>query len=401
VITRHSTKKMQMNDEHLIKRTDIAAMISMFFFACSATIIPICLVTITKDLSISLTKASILNFITSMELMLTLLLSCYLSARFGKIKLIRFSLLITGLGLSLVSLCHTFWHLLIVFIFVGIGSGFMEGIVTPIIEDLHPGDGGKKMNLVHAFWPFGVCTTLLLVGELLSRGISWRYMFPGLGLFIILITSLYPASRKLTLPRSRADFKHTRELFAKPRFWFLGMALFFAGGAEGGFAFWTASYIQIHFHTLPRAGGIGAALFAVGMMIGRFLTSRLAYKIKLKHLLLFFAFCSFIVSILFFLLIPTLYLVFAFMIAMGFTIACLWPSIQSYSSSVLQADPTMVMIYIACFGVTGYSTATLFMGIIGDIWNLRYSFIIAPVYCAFLLILIGLEGKITLLLRRG
>jgi len=82
------------------------------------------------------------------------------------------------------------------------------------------------------------------------------------------------------------------------------------------------------------------------------------------------------------------------MLAMGFTIACLWPSIQSYSCSVLNVDPTMLMIYIACFGTTGYSTATLFMGIIGDNWGLQSSFIIAPIYLGLLIILLTLEGKI-------
>ncbi len=251
------------------------------------------------------------------------------------------------------------------------------------------------MNLVHAFWPVGVCATLLIVGELLSWGISWRYIFPGLALLMAGLNLLYPSSKKLILPKSRSDFSHSLEIFSQPRFWFLGMALFFSGGAEGGFAFWTASYIQIHFDALPRAGGIGAAFFAIGMVIGRFSTSKLAHKIKLKKLLFSFTVCSFILSLLFFLIVPSLYFLFAFMLAMGFTIACLWPSIQSYSASVLDADPTMLMVFIACFGTTGYSSATLFMGIIGDSWSLQKSFIIAPIYLTLLIILLCFEGKLT------
>lgn len=384
-----------MNDIQVVKKADFAAMVTMFFMATSATIVPICLVKITTELSISLTQIGILNFISSVELFIILLLSCYISARYGKIKFIRIGLLFISLGLFFASISFTFWHILIIFMLSGLGSGLLEGLLTPIVEDLHPNDQGKKMNLVHAFWPIGVCATLLIVGELLSWGISWRYIFPVLAILVAGASLLYPSSKKLILPKSRADFSHSLEIFSKPRFWFLGMALFFSGGAEGGFAFWTASYIQIHFKTLPRAGGIGAACFAVGMVIGRILTSKLAHKIKLKILLMSGALCSFILSLLFFLIQPNLYFLFAFMVAMGFTIACLWPSIQSYSASVLKVDPTMLMIFIACFGTTGYSTATLFMGIIGDNLGLQSSFIIAPIYLAMLVILLTFEGKIS------
>jgi fucose permease len=383
-----------LNDKKIIRKTDFAAMTTMFFFASSATIIPISLVNITKDLSITLTQISILNFISTIQLLIALLLSCYITARFGKIKLVRVALILAGVGLSLGALCRNFWHVLIVMVLTGFGSGFFEGVLSPMVKDLHPDDNGRNMNLVHAFWPIGVCATLLLVGELLSRGVSWRIIFPALGILMILVNIIYPASRKLNLPKSRTDFKHTLEIFSKPRFWFLGMALFFSAGAEGGFAFWTASYIQIHFETLPRAGGLGAAFFAVGMVIGRVLTSRLAHKFKLKSLLLLFSSGAFILSLLFFLLVPSLYILFAFMIAMGFTIACLWPSIQSYTSSVLDVDPTMVMIYLACFGAIGYSSGTAIMGIIGDNLNLQASFIIAPVYLIILIIILLLENRI-------
>jgi fucose permease len=270
----------------------------------------------------------------------------------------------------------------------------MESLLTPIVEDLHPNDQGKKMNLVHAFWPIGVCACLLITGELLSRDVSWRIIFPCFAVIVLGISFVYPSAKKIILPTSRADLSHAREIIFQPRFWFLGMSMFFSGGAEGGFAYWTASFIQLHFDALPRAGGIGAACFAVGMVAGRLLTSKIANKIKLKSILLFFSFCSFILSFLFFILKPDLIYIYLFMFAMGITIACLWPSIQSYSSSVLKVDPTMLMIFIACFGAIGYSSATLFMGIIGDYYNLQSSFIIAPVYLGMLIILLLFEGNI-------
>lgn len=215
----------------------------------------------------------------------------------------------------------------------------------------------------------------------------------GLSVAVVLVSFLYPSKRKVNFPKSRTDFSHMGEILAKPRFWILGFSLFFAGGAEGGFAFWSASYIQLQYSTQPRAGGYGVALFALGMIAGRVLTSQLSHKFGLKKILIFSSGFSLLISLSFF-LIENLTSLFVFMFFIGLTIASLWPSIQSYAGSVMKVDVTVLMIFLSCFGIPGYSTATLFMGIIGDSKGLHSSFVIAPIYLGFLFLLLLFENRV-------
>ncbi len=377
----------------ITKKLDIAAIASIFIYAASATALPICLVQIADELSFNLTQGGSLGFVSSIEQFGVLILSCFAAAKFGKIILLRSSLLILAAGLFLFTQSTTYLMSIFLILLIGFGSGFLEALLTPLVEDVHPGDSGKRMNILHAFWPIGVSFSVLLFGELLSRGVSWRIIFSGLAIVVLFISFLYPSSKKAKLPKSRTDFSHMGEILVKPRFWILGFSLFFAGGAEGAFAFWSASYIQLQFNAQPRFGGLGTAFFAMGMVVGRILASKLAYKYGLKKILIYSAGSSLLISFLFF-RIDTLSSLFIFMFSIGITIASLWPSIQSYAGSVIKVDITVLMIFLSCFGIPGYSSATLIMGIIGDMKSLHTSFLVVPVYLGFLLLLLLLEAWI-------
>jgi fucose permease len=382
-----------MENQSLMKRVDRAAYASLFIYASAANALPICYVMISRDLGFSLTQAGLLGFITSFEQFFVMIFSCFVAARFGKIKVLKSALLIMSMGLLAFSATNSYASTIALMLFIGLGNALIEALITPLVEDLHPQDSGSSMNLLHAFWPIGVLVSVLLIGELLSRGISWRYMFAGLAAGAFLVFFFYPSSRRVKLPASRTDFSHMGEILSKPRFWFLGLALFFAGAAEVAFAFWSASYIQIHFQTLPRAGALGAAIFALGMVTGRMGSARLLEWIRLKHLILGSALLALAGSLTFFWIdnLPVLY---AFMFFMGLTIACYWPSIQTYAARVLPVDPTVLMVFLSCFGIPGTSLSPLLMGIIGDRFGLRTSFVVAPVALLLLVVSMGIEGII-------
>jgi fucose permease len=381
------------NDMKLRGRLDASAYSSMFLYASAANALPICLVSFSRELGLSLTQAGLLGFITSFEQFFILVLSCFAAARFGKIRVLKTALLIVALGLFAFSFTSSYLMAIALMLVIGLGYAFLEALLTPLVEDLHPRDSGSRMNLLHAFWPIGVFTSVLLVGELLSRGVSWRAVFIGLSSTAVAVFLLYPSSKSITLPDSRTDFSHFGEILAKPRFWFLGLALFFAGGSEVAFAFWSASYIQIHFQTLPRAGALGAAIFALGMVAGRMGSARLLRRVGLKNLIYVSAVLALAGSLTFFRIdkLPTLY---GFMFYMGLTIACCWPSIQSYAARVLPVDPTVLMIFLSCFGIPGASTSPLLMGMLGDRFGLRASFIVAPAFLLLLVACMMIEGRL-------
>jgi len=375
------------------KQLDIASRSSMFIYANTAVVIPISLLAITTEMGFSLTQAGSLGLIGSVLQLVILLGSIPLAAAFGKIRPLRWGLWLLGLGMLLFTRISGYISALLIISVIASGQAVIEALLTPLVEDIHPNDDGTSQVFLHAFWPMGIILGTLLMGEALSRGVDWRTLFLILSILSITVGMIYPRRTRAKLPRSRGDFSHAGEILSKPLFWVFGMALFFSGAAEGGFTFWTASYIQIEYGTLPRSGGLGVASFALGMASGRLLVSRIAAKIELRKILIFSVFMALIgaVTLYFVHNLITLYLL---MVFMGLFIAPTWPGMQTYAVRRLGDDPTMVMVFLSCLGILGFSLASFIMGIIADLSSLRMSFLASPVSLVLLLVLISSEIKV-------
>lgn len=380
-------------EEKLRSQINRAANATLFVFAISAVIMPICLVKMTEELGFSLTQAGSFSLISSIEQLVILLLSSFIAARFGKIRVLKSAVLILAAGILLFSRTASYAMAVAIIMVMGIGTAFLEALLTPLVDDLYPEDNGTKQNLLHSFWPIGILVSTLVIGELLSRGVSWRWIYAGVAVLVAIILPFYPLSKKVSLPRGRSDFSHLGEILSQPKFWVLGFALFFGGGAEGGFTYWLASYIQLNLGGLPRAGGIGTAIFALGMFIGRLSTSKLAGKFSLKRILEMSAMLAIVTGFAFF-LVGTLWGVYISVFFAGLTIACFWPSLQTYAVRAIPVDPTMLMILMSCLGILGFSSSTLIMGIIGDHAGLRMSFVVVPIFLVVLLALVMLENRV-------
>jgi fucose permease len=384
---------MKSMDNKIRIRVIRSANATCFVYAVSAVTLPICLVKMKQELGLSLTQAGSLGFITSLEQLVFLLLSGIIAAKYGKIRVLKSALLILSVGLLLFTQVSTYLIALGIILVIGIGNAFLEALLIPLVEDLYPDDNGGKLNLLTAYWPVGVICATLTTGELLSRGISWRWIFAGVAMLVLIVFLFYPRTKHVRLPKRTAEFQHIREIFSQPKFYVMAFALFYAGAAEGALTFWLASYIQLDMGGLPRAGGIGTASFALGMFLGRLGTSQLTKKYNLKRIIQISTFLSILASTLFFFANQILLLYFIVFLA-GVTIACLWPSIQIYAVRVIPLDATLIMILLSCFGLVGFSSASLLMGIIGDVAGLKTSFIVVPVCQTFLLLLMFIESKI-------
>jgi fucose permease len=321
-----------------------------------------------------------------------LLGSIPLAAWMGKIRILRWGLWIIAAGMFLFTGIRSYISAVLIVTVFAFGQALIEALITPLVEDIHPEDDGTHLAFLHSFWPLGVIFGTLVFGESLSRGVNWRTLFLVLGVMNILVGALYPRRSRAGLKVSRADFSHAGEIFSEKLFWVMGMALFFAGAAEGGFTFWTASYIQIEYGTMARSGALGTAFFAVGMAAGRLLTSRIAARLGLKRILVFSTSMALLGGLGLY-LVTNLITFYVFMGYMGFCIAPSWPGIQTHAVRRLNADPTMVMVFLSCFGIVGFSLANFIMGVIGDHLGLRTSFLVAPVALVALLLLMILESR--------
>ena len=374
-----------MNKKKYVQRTYIASIITIFFYAGASVLIPLSIESIRADLSLTYTQGGIYSFISSIEQFAIMIITCFLAAKFGKIRIIRIGILFLSVGLFLFSKSNFFLISIFFYLIVGVGHGFIEAMLTPLTVDLYPEDKGSRQILLHAFWSIAIITISPIVGFALSSGVSWRTIFTIFSIIILGVVFAFPPSKHLGLPKSSTDILHMKEIFFSRIFWLFVFAIIFAGATEGAFTYWISSYIQNIYSVSQFEGAMGTTFFASGMALGRIGFSRLAKVISLMEIILFSAaiLVVFGISIFF---VKSLYLLYFIVFLSGTMIAPFWPSLQLYAVKVIKKDPTLIMVFLSCFGVPGFSFSVMAVGILADLVGFTYAMSVIPLFSSMLII---------------
>jgi fucose permease len=327
-----------------------------------------------------------------------MLLCGFAAGRWGKRRTFACSVLLMGLGMGLSAITPGYGLLFLALMLAGTGEGVIEGLATPFVQSLHPEEPGRYINFAHGFWSIGVFITVLLSGVLLSAGVSWRLLIGAIAVFSLLPAALLllPSSPDHAL-RESSESKHWQtvlghalDILRLPRFWLFFAAMFVAGGGEFCLTFWCASYIQLSFTPAAWAGGLGTALFAAGMVLGRTGWGYLIRQHQLRHLIVLSALAGTAVTLCFPVL-TNLSLFFGLLFLSGVATAPFWPSVQSYCADCLPGtDTTMLFILLSCAGIPGCGVCTWLMGLVANrCGGLSTAFYLVPACYLVLAALIG------------
>jgi fucose permease len=386
---------------------DHAAFIIFAAYACGSVVIPVALVELSRDLGFSLAEGGLsaggaLHLGRTIPMILTMLLSGFMAGRWGLRRTLGWSVLLMAAGLGLCALAPVYGILFLALMIAGSGEGVIEGIATPFIQRMHPGESGRYINFTHSFWSIGILFTVLGAGALLSLGVSWRIIVAVVALLAITpaLMLLIP-SRGLTAYPEHPEPLHWKtvrghllEIIKIPRFWLYYAAMFLAGGGEFCLTFWSASYIQLSFNPAPWAGGVGTGFFAAGMVLGRTGWGYLIKQHQLSTLVIVSALGGTAVT-LFFPILTNLWLFFGLLFVAGVATAPFWPSIQSYSGDRLTGvDTTMLLILLSCAGIPGCGFMTWLMGYIGNqSGGLEKAFYLVPI-CYILIAVLMIYDRV-------
>jgi fucose permease len=376
------------------KRIDIATALAFIVYSSSVVITPLSLLKMSEELSFTLTGGGALEAGRAFLLLIALFISGKAASYTGKSRAIGLGLIVTAASLILAGFARTYWGVMSMLFVIGFGTGFAEALINPLVNDAHPENPGKYLNIINAFFSLGVVFAVLISGFLLTAGVSWRMLFIGLG-----IVTLFPAALLLSMGKTSEESGSSAALsqwiacLRQPAFWILAAAIFFGAASEAAFTFWSASYIQLNFKTLPSAAGIGTAFFAGAMFIGRLLAGKLTRGHRHdRRLLLAFSFAGIVISIAAY-AAGSIGFFYLFLFAAGLIVAPYWPTIQAISPAYVKGDPTLLFILLSTAGIPGFGMATWLMGIVGDRYSLHRAMLLIPVF--FILL-----STIFLLLRR-
>ncbi len=239
-------------------RYDYAACLAFAAYAMCSMVVPMCLVPLAAELGFPLDDGGMglggaLQIARSIPMVAAMLLCGFISGIWGKRRSLGVSLLFMAGGIVACSIAPAYGVLFAALVFSGMGEGVIEGLATPFVQDLHPDESGRYLNLTHAFWSVGIVFLVLTAGALLLEGVSWRLVTLGCGLAALVPAALLLLPGKVRTPMSdrfvkthwRAVCRDARDIMRVPRFWLFFAAMFFAGGGEFCLTFWCASFIQL------------------------------------------------------------------------------------------------------------------------------------------------------------
>lgn len=261
---------------------------------------------VSKDINIGLDMIGVVLFAISFGFFISVILTGYLSDRYGTKLTIILGLLISIISSLGFGLTYTFFILLISGLLMGIGRGtLMAGINTHIVN-IYPEKRGANLLKLSSFFCLGTAIGTFIVSIILFLKLNWRFSFI-IFFFIYIFITLYflrkkVTDRKISLQEekntnslqdeqikdfNKEDIKnignhgiksiknqsekiHLKEylnLFKNPIIIFSGILLIFFGGTVVAFSTWYTTYFS-SFGIKVAVSSLGLSLYWLSLMAG-------------------------------------------------------------------------------------------------------------------------------------
>jgi len=277
-----------------------------------------------------------------------------------------------------------------------VAGGFLELLLSPILNAIPTDEKSSAMSILHAFFCFGhVAVALLTTVFLFVVGIeSWPLViliWATVPLVNIFLFALSPIAEAIPVSQQSSAKKIARQ----PLFIVLVGAIFFAGASEIAFSQWASAFLE-QVMELPKILG---DIAGVGMFAAMMGASRLGYGILKKRGAAWLPAQSklmFIGSGLalgsYFVMATTTSPVLALLACAlcGLGVGLLWPGVLSLSVDAFPMAGTWMFAIMAAAGSGGASAGPSLFGIIGDAAGLRAGFAITAVFPLGSMVCLGL-----------
>lgn len=212
---------------------------------------------------------------------------------FGMKKIVSFAFISHLIGIAVTLFATDLVTLFIGTLAIGIGNGFVEASLNPLVASLYPNEKTKMLNRFHVWFPGGIVVGSIMAYLLMDElGLSWQLMVSVLFIPLIIYGYLFlpqkfPKTERVAMGVSSLDMWKS---VLKPLFLFMAFCMILTASTE------LATNQRID--TLLVETGVSGILvlaFINGiMMIGRSFAGPIVKKIDTTGMLLFSAVFSFI-----------------------------------------------------------------------------------------------------------
>lgn len=384
------------------KATIFASCIGYVTQAIIINLFPLLFVRFTHEFGISLAEISILIFIGfSTQLLIDFIGSKYI-IKLGYRKSMAIANIFSSAGLIAFAILpyvmpNKYVAILLSLIISSIGGGFIEVLISPIVEACPTKNKSGMMSLLHSFYSWGQ-VLVILVSTLffVFVGIeNWRVLaliwaiVPSVNFFLFLIVPIN------TLPEEENGTKYS-SLLKNKIFWIFVVMMLCAGASEQAMSQWASAFAEAGLGVEKWLGDLlGPCMFAVCMGVARLFYAKKSEKINLeKGILISAAIC--IASYLIAILSPVAIVSLIGCALCGIGCGVLWPGTYSLAAKKQPMGGVPMFGLLAIAGDLGCLAGPTIAGQISGAFenNMKAGFAAALVFPVLLVIMVIVLFKV-------
>lgn len=252
-------------------------------------------------------------------------------------------------------------------VLMAIGGGFVEVILSPVIEALPLGNKSGAMCFLHSFYCWGHIFTVLAATIYFNLFTidAWRYLPVALAVIPLLNCITFAVCPLETLEGDETPSSY-KSIFTMRGFWLFPVLILASGAAEQAIAQWASDFAEIGLGVDKTLGDVfGTCLFALGMALSRTVYGVLGEKIDLKKA---FVLCGglLIGSYLLAALSPSAGLSLAGIAFGGVFVGLLWPGLYAVAGQAYPKGGTKMFGVLALFGDIGCTVGPTLTGLVSN-----------------------------------
>ncbi len=370
------------------RRLLLGAYLSMVGLAACTSPLAVCLTAFSCSFpELTTTGLGLLSTTSLLSVVAGILGSGPLADRWGLRPFMILGAVLEITGLLVISQAPVVGVLLLGISLVGIGTGIMDGLASPLVAELRPENKTQSLNWLHACYPIGFLLMGFIAAWLLRATDNWRLVFPAitaptLGALVLFALTRFP--RHQAHGEGLATF---RRVIGKRLLWVALAGILLAGATEMGVEHWAPTYTE-RVLGYPRETGAAVLLgFAAGMMVGRLGVGALGRHMRPLTLLLLGALAS---------LAATLGvatggpgLAMGSMVALGLAVSSMWPTLMAYAADRVPGGGATLYTLLSAAGNVGAAGSPLFIGVVAETQGLRGGVLAAVVFPAAAVVLLA------------
>lgn len=280
-----------------------------------------------------------------------------------------------------------FAGILIATFFLAIGGGFIEVIVSPLVDSLPVKNKSGAMNILHSFYCFGhIITVLIATLYFKTAGINlWRWLPLIVGIIPLANLILFCLCPLVSVKGDESKEISYRSIITMRGFMCLFLGIVCAGAAEISIAQWASYFGEVALNIEDKAISdlLGVCMFATAMAFTRLIFGFFGDRIQTDKAIIF-SFLFLLASYAIVGFARSNFATFVGFFLCGIFVAILWPSIYSLSAKKFANKGTRMFGLLALGGDAGCTLGPTLVGLVSS--DIKIGLAVAMIFPAIGLI---------------